>query len=727
MIRMMPMKEYLTAAEIADLKLPGLPTTKRGVNKVADAEDWFARKNLAGSPLVRKREGRGGGWEYHYSLFPTLAQSKLIEVFRKENRPDPYQPREAIKDQLTRDELWAFYETLRDKKKLKAKHRLDILLSVLALEKGGTPKNVAVNFVARQEKISARSIYNWFNMVEGRSREDWLPALVPHNAGRMVEAECNPLAWEMIKADYLRAERPTFNSCYRRLEEAAAEQGWSIPSERTLKRRMDREIPAPVVKLARFGREAWKQSYPAQQRDRSVFHALEAVNADGHKWDVFVEWPDGHVGRPMMIAFQDLYSGKILSWRVDKTENKEAIRLAFGDMVEEFGIPEHCYLDNGRGFASKWLTGGTANRFRYKITDEDPTGIMTSLDIEVHWTLPYAGQSKPIERAFRDMCDDVAKDPRFHGGWAGNRVDNKPENYGKKTIPLKQFLGVVEEGIARHNARDGRRALTCRGRSFDQTFSESYLEAPIRKATDVQKRLWLLAAEGVKASSRDGTIRLMDNRYWSDFLHDHMGKKLIIRFDPQNLHKGLHVYRLDGEYLGFADVWDAAGFNDVEAAREHNAARKKRLKADKARLEAEAAMGIDGVIGYMAAPKQEEAAPLDSKVVKPVFGGSQARAKDADAMEILAANTPSASPLNDRQKAHLDAVKAELEGEGVNVFKLPESPRQRFKKARDLELMIASGQDVGQEEALWLGGYQQTSEYRAQQGMLKDFGEEYLS
>ncbi len=59
------MKSWLTSAEIADLALPGLPTTKRNVNALAEREDW-ARF----SALCRQRAGRGGGLEYHVNLLP---------------------------------------------------------------------------------------------------------------------------------------------------------------------------------------------------------------------------------------------------------------------------------------------------------------------------------------------------------------------------------------------------------------------------------------------------------------------------------------------------------------------------------------------------------------------------------------------------------------------------------------------------------------------------------
>lgn len=64
------MKLWLTSSEIADLALPGLPTTDRGVRMLAEREDWsrFAA-------LCRPREGRGGGLEYHVALLPVGARA----------------------------------------------------------------------------------------------------------------------------------------------------------------------------------------------------------------------------------------------------------------------------------------------------------------------------------------------------------------------------------------------------------------------------------------------------------------------------------------------------------------------------------------------------------------------------------------------------------------------------------------------------------------------------
>ncbi|QRY97116.1 DDE-type integrase/transposase/recombinase [Sphingomonas paucimobilis] len=158
---------------------------------------------------------------------------------------------------------------------------------------------------------------------------------------------------------------------------------------------------------------------------------MEAVNIDGHKFDVFCRWPDGRIGRPMMVTIQDIYSRKILAWRVDESESALSTRLVFADLFTTWGIPKACLMDNGRAFASKTITGGAKTRFRFKIKDEEPTGVLTALGIAIHWATPYRGQSKPIERAFRDLCDTIAKHPALAGAYTGNKPDAKPRITGR--------------------------------------------------------------------------------------------------------------------------------------------------------------------------------------------------------------------------------------------------------------------------------------------------------
>ena len=615
------MVRWLALPEAAGM----LGVTERSARRIAERSGWLdaARQwPLAQDGIWRRRKGKGGGVEISSAALPAEAQLRLemAPAIAAILSPPTDLPvvEDELHDGLERSEIARQYDAQPEHRKAEAAKRAELLLAIERLAASGVARCTAFAMVSAESRVAERTLRLWRGRVDGVERPDWRYHLVSRHVGsKGREIELPPDAWDFIRADWLRVECPPFESCWRRLERAAAAHGWALPSKKTVERRL-LALPQSVKVAGRKGMDALKTLYPAQQRDRSMFHALQAVNVDGHKWDVWVRWPDGHVGRPMMVAFQDLYSGKLLSWRIDRTENRAAVQLAVGDLVTTYGVPDACWLDNGRAFASKWITGGTPTRYRFKPKEEDPAGILTTLGVEIHWTTPYSGQSKPIERAFRDFCGDISKDPRFAGAWTGNTVANKPENYGSKAVPLDTFLAVVAEGITLHNARPGRRTDVCKGRSFDDVFAESYRAAPIRRATEEQRRLWLLAAEGIR-SRRDGSIELFDNRYWTEQLVDHAQHKLIVRFDPQALQTEVHVYRLDGSYLCSAPVIEAVGFADVEAARRHAQQRGAWLRAQKAMLDAERVIGIDQVAALM--PKAEEPAPApETKVVRPLFG-----------------------------------------------------------------------------------------------------------
>lgn len=705
-----PAQEWWTPAQIAESGLPDLPKTRQGVDALADRLKWREGK------FARRRAGKGGGWEYSWKLFPNAAQRALIK--------QAVAPKAAAA--RARDEVWAWYEALPEAVKAKAQGRLLLIQKVEALE-GAIGRFLAVEQVAALDGTGARTIWSWFAMIEGIAAHDRLAYLAPRNRAaekRPRAKDCAPEFFEVLKSDYLRLEAPPFTDCYRRSARVARDKGWDILPERTMRRHLDAAVSRVSQVLARQGVDAVKRLFPAQVRDKTCLQALQAVNADFHKFDVFVRWPSvggepGLVARPQMVAFQDIYSGRILSWRIDQTPNSTAVMLCAGDMIEAWGIPEHVLLDNGREFAAKAITGGAATRFRFKVKEDDIPGLFTALGCTIHWATPYSGQSKPIERAFRDMCQSIAKDPRLAGAYTGNTVMAKPENYGSRAVGLEDFIKVVAEGIEEHNARENRRSEVAFGRSFNVVFDESYQAAPIRKATEAQRRLWLLGAEGLRADTRSGAIKFQGNEFWEPWLSEFAGTRVVIRFDPADLWTGVHVYAQDGAYLGHAGCRQKVGFFDMDEARIHARLYRGWLKAQKAEVEAhrvfkaaELGLTLDG-ISDTPAPKPE------AKVVRAQFG------KPATPEAIA---RPSGSPPIDPATleriqagvvANLDAARA---GKGATPT-AEETARDRFKRALDIERRLAAGEPVTRDQERWLSVFQNTSEYRSERLLWDDFGD----
>jgi len=600
---------WVSAAELLALGCPALPSSERGLGKLIERCGW--RRDPSRARLM-PGQGRGGGrWEYHLSLLPPETQSRLLACDAAGLSADG----EAT---ARRTELWSRFESLPEKSKARARARLQVMERIAELRAGGMEASTAVGLAAGRGKVSTSTLWNWLRLVDGVARADWLPALAPRDSGRTATADCDPRAWELIKADYLRPEQPSFAACYRRLVEAAEAQGWSpVPAEKTLRRRLEKEIPAGAQALARGGREAAARAYPHQTRDRSVFCAMQAVNADGHRFDVFTQWPDGTVSRPVMVAIQDLLSGMIVGHRIDRTENWSAVRSCFADMIESFGIPEHAWLDNGRAFAAKWLTGGMANRYRFKVRDDEPAGLLTQLGVTVHWTTPYHGQAKPIERAFLDLCEEIAKHPVCAGAYTGNRPDAKPENYGSTAVPIDVFGDLVAREIVRHNLRPGRRSAIARGRSFAEIYRASINSgAMVTQATAAQRRMFLMAAEGITARKPTGEVHLAGNRYWAEPLVGHMGRRLVVRFDPHDLLAPVAVYTPDGRFVAEAPCVEASGFDDLEAARDHAKRRRDWLRLQRECLAVERQMKIEDVARMLPTWPDDGPVPARPKVVR---------------------------------------------------------------------------------------------------------------
>lgn len=703
-----PRQEWWTAKELTDAGLIDMPGTVQNVNAMAERLNWRAYPKLA-----RRRSGRGGGWEYHWTLLPSRTQAQLLAQVAPAAPPAPAK--------RPRDEAWAWFDRLPATVKARAQARLEAIQAAEALELGGLTRDLAVRQAARMHDCSARAIWNWMYLIEGVRADDRLPYLAPRHRlaqRKVARTVIDPEFADIFLSDWLRLGEPEFQACYDRAKNYCDSKGIPVPHVRTARRWEKQVVSEPVRVARRKGMDALKALFPPQIRDRSHMHALEGVNGDYHKFDVFVRFPAGggypeEVLRPQMVAFQDLRSNKVLAWRVARSANSHTVQLCLGDLIETWGIPKHVLLDNGREFAAKSITGGTPTRYRFKVKEDDVPGLLTTLGCEIHWATPFSGQSKPIERSFADYAAErVAKHPAFDGAYTGNRPDAKPENYASRAVPLEDFLKVLAEEITAYNVRPNRRSELAYGRSYEDVFAESYAQTPIRKATTEQRRLWLMGAEGVTIHSTHGRVTFMGNGYWDDWMIAHAGEKVVARFDAGNLWDGLHIYALTGEYLGFAPCQQKVKFFDVDEGRALAKARRHWMKAQKAAGKALAVYtAAEVATALKSAPKVPEPPKPEPKVVQMVPIARRARPEppkpDPRAAELHAGIVADLTgPILDRQMTREADDKAEA-----------------YARVRELERRAEAGEALSREQARWVESFRRTGTYKAMRQMEEDFGE----
>lgn len=613
------LKTHYSAKELVGLSLATLPNSVQGILYQAKKNCW----------ATQKRVGKGGGVEYAVKSMPEEVQAEIVVKLGKsavKNLPVLAEESAPVDAQL----LWATYEQGTAKQQQKAQMKLGIMFAVAELVNGGVKILDALALVCHkhnqdgEKPVTVSALKSWWYQVKDADRSLWLPLLMDsygaHSESR--EAAFTPEAWAFFRADYFRNERPQFGSCYERLKRAASANGWVIPSPSSIKRKILREIPKTHQTYLRDGTYALSRMYPSLIRTVAGIEAMEWVNGDGYKHNVWVRWHNGHIIRPKTWLWQDVRTRKILAYRCDESENTNMIRLALLDVVNKYGIPKHLTIDNTKAAANKKMTGGVKNRYRFKVREDEVQGIIPALGIQLHWTtVRYGrgrGQAKPIERAFSHggLGELVDKHPLLAGYHAGDNALDKPDNYqgNKAGVDYESFILALEEGIQMFNERQERETEICQGKlSFNQAFERDYAVAEKRWATPEQLRYLLTLHEEVTLKDNGtftlkagGEVQGLRNRYEAYELIGTSHKKVVVRYDPNNLHDAVWVYSLDGSYLAEAHCTVDAAFGDTSAAQDHSRKEREFVRHTQKAAKAAQDMAIQEAAAYMPPVEFEE-------------------------------------------------------------------------------------------------------------------------
>lgn len=617
--------QWVTVQEC--IGLPGFPKGEANIRRKLESLISTAKH------LSRKRSG-SKAVEYNIAALPQEARAELLlKQGIVSTSLGNFEIAKPQKDNLDfqRKALWERWSNASESQRKTVNEWLPVIQAADELINNGVSARTAFQTVADRFGKSAGYLRNKYYRLQAYARTDWPAALVDCRGGSKREArkvEFDDDAWQFLLADYLRPERPAFSKCFERLELAARENGWCIPSCSTAFRRIQKLDRAMVV-ASREGEHALMHLIPAQQRTVAHLNAMQWINGDGYQHNVFVRWFNGEVLRPKTWFWQDVKTRKIIGWRCDVSENTDSIRLSFMDVIKKYGIPEdfHITIDNTRAAANKWLTGGVKNRYRFKVREDDPTGLFPLIGATIHWTSVVAGkgwgQAKPVERAFGvgGLEEYIDKHPSLAGAYTGPNPQAKPDNYGERAVDAELFLQTIAEGVAMFNARTGRKTEMCEGQfSFDQVFEREYAKTIVRKPTEEQIRLFLLPAEAVTVSRKGefsltvgGSLKGAKNVYHNIALMNAGVKKVVVRFDPQNLHGKVYCYTLDGRFICEAECLAPVAFNDSKAGREYSRHQKQLKAATKAAIKAQKQMDALEVAELL--PQIAEPEAPESRVV----------------------------------------------------------------------------------------------------------------
>lgn len=551
------MTESVTARKAAELE--GI--SRSTVNRRCEAGRY---------PGAYKAAINGGeGWTIPPEVLSREAQSKLkAEIIPA---PAPVAAPVVVSREECRTMMDA-YERKPPGLKRRAEHAATAVAAFLELRESGLSVAMAEKSIANSHGMNRVTLWRARTAIEGHDRQYWEALLCPNYHGGRGKAEFTPEAYEWILARQLSQTKPPLSATLIEARRLAPDKGWTIPGAKTVQARLNEE-PAWLIQGGKQGPKALERSYPTVERDYETLRVHEMWESDGRRGDVWCRWPDGSVGRPHALMWRDVRTRMPLSIRINQSESLELVINALGQALEVSGTkPENYKIDNGRAYASKAMTGGQSNRYRFKVKENEPIGVITRLGGKVKWSKPGQGRDKPMESHWRYVGDHCDKSPDFEGAYCGRNPVEKPEGFdARKAVPVEAYAAKLLQVVVHFAQHHRHRGHGMNGKTPFELYMELMRDYQGEPADPAIIRMCRMGMATATLDKQEASLRFkMDGygkvRYWSEALANlpmnMRGCKFTVYYDVGNPSRPISVY--DGErYVCEADNIEHIPFNEA--------------------------------------------------------------------------------------------------------------------------------------------------------------------
>ncbi len=279
------------------------------------------------------------------------------------------------------------------------------------------------------------------------------------------------------------------------------------------------------------------------ERSRSDIASNDIWFSDHHLIDVFVKSADGtRVVRPWLTVFFDARSDRVVSFLVRNADpNATAVKKCFRLGVEQNGVPNEVYFDNGKDYRSK------------SFSKDYPLSLVNQLGIGTIYATAYHGAAKTVERFFGTFTNRFSR--RFKT-YTGCNAKIRPEEMqipNKEILELAptfdEFVELLSSYIDEYNQTPNN-GMNMEGKCPDQVYSENLAVKRIVSDRDALRLLCGNTAERVV--NRSG-VSIKNNHYYNDALLSHMGERVMVVYDPDNIDK-MAVFDIKGRAICLAEA-----------------------------------------------------------------------------------------------------------------------------------------------------------------------------
>jgi len=585
------MKAHYTAAELAELRLPGLPQTESGIIRRAKNEYWPSQR----------RKGRGGGSVFPVAALPRAAREALLarEAAADDTAVAPAEPADppaGLPDM----------PSLTDDQRRTAEARAAIVAEVnrLGATFGRSKAIDAVVGYAREGRLRAdlmdliplanargnakrtlsrRTVYNWVTAHE----RDGVPALAPKPA-QSPDTEIPAWAAALLR-EYRKPQKPSLQQAVAALR-ADPPEGITPPTYEQARRFLSKLDPITKAK-GRVGPNALRAYKAYTRRDTSELWPGAVVSADGHSFKAKVLNPlTGKPFTPEITIVIDIFSRYVTGWSVGLAENSidvlEALSSAMvaRDDGRKTAVPAIFYADNGAGFKADLL--GT-----------DCTGFFARWGITAQHSVPYNAQARGAIEIFNKNLIAAAKTlPTYQGqdmdkdaARQVKRITDQDLKAGRKPGPVPtwdEFRRLVQATVDAYNDRPhrnlpkitdpetGRRRHLSPREQWERAEAEGaeIPTVPVSEAPD----LW---RPYERRTCRRGEVRIHGHTYFSRELEPYHGEDVMVGYDVAD-GRQVYVKDMEGRHLAIAGL-DANSVPYVPAEKLAEATSKRRQTLEK--------------------------------------------------------------------------------------------------------------------------------------------------
>ncbi|WP_330925276.1 DNA-binding protein [Candidatus Sororendozoicomonas aggregata] len=715
--------------------LPLMPSTVQGVNFRAGKSEWKSRK----------RQGRGGGREYHISSLPKATQRalKISQTKKSQAAALRQQAGKAVALSANVSETegqvqqLAAFNGLAPKEQDRVRARADVLAAweaftasydtiragtdafVLAYNGGG----IALEDEVRTwvPKVSRNGLYRW-KSVYAEKGPAGLATQYKATRQKMIESQPELLAF----AEALVAKMPHITPTNMRdamhgefcLKDD--DRGVTIPSVRAVQNWLSHwKAENHRLFTAVANPDAYKNKYKA-----APGNASENVVRLNQRWELDSSPADILCtdGRFTLIACVDVYSRRAVM-KVRKTSDSYGVALTLRRALLEWGVPEEAKTDNGADYKSQHIRMA-----------------MDTLGIHQIFAQPYAGEQKPhVERFFKTFQHSLSEMLEGYIGHSvaerqaieaqfsfADRLTKRAQGVIKTTLSSEALQEKCDRwlNIYMHEDHSGLNGLS--PVEVVRAWAEPARTISNERALDMLLEP-IPGNKGERTMQKKG-IAVNNHWYLAPELGARIGDRFIVRFDTEDMGR-IYLFELDGAFLCQAECPRLTGISNEDMARamkahEKGIAEAKAELRKKARKINQGAL-IENALTYkeqQIEAKYENVTALPQRGVEhetPYLSGAQAAVDAADEQPGVAPGFDAqGNPEPEVEMAMVDYMKERTSG-----MEEAEDAHGRMRRWIALEKRVEAGETLSEFERTWKERHEKSSEWRGHKLVLDAFGE----